>query len=178
MDPIFSFKTVDLENCVIDRRNFGGNEIQRNGRIMNNAGKRNFLLIMTPEMTNEFEDRGWKVGRFSQKDPDVEPEGFMRVNVSYFKNPPIIHYISGDVDTLLDESRLYLLDNVNMENIDMRIVAVNKQNKDGVWQKNAYVEEMWIVVTPDRFASKYANLRRNGDPVKAAPVESDTPFGD
>ncbi len=178
MEATFSFKTVDLENCVIDRRNFGGNEIQRNGRIMNNAGKRNFLLIMTPEMTNEFEDRGWKVGRFSQKDPDVEPEGFMRVNVSYFKNPQIIHYISGDVDTLLDESRLYLLDNVNMENIDMRIVAVNKQNKDGEWKKNAYVEEMWIVVTPDRFAAKYANLRRNGDPVKAAPVESDTPFDD
>lgn len=178
MEATFSFKTVDLENCVIDRRNFGGNEVQRNGRILNNAGKRNFLLIMTPEMTNEFEDRGWKVGRFSQKDPDVEPEGFMRVNVSYFKNPPIIHYISGDVDTLLDESRLYLLDNVNMENIDMRIVAVNKQNRDGVWQKNAYVEEMWIVVTPDRFAAKYANLRRNGDPVSTAPVESETPFDD
>ena len=171
----FGFKTVNLEDCVIDRRNFGGSEIKRNGRILNDAGKRNFLLILSPEMTEEFMDRGWNVGKFSQRDPDVEPEGFMRVTISYFKNPPIIHYISGDVDTLLDESRLYLLDTVNMESIDMRVVGVNKQTKDGTWKKYAYVEEMWIVVTPDRFAAKYANLRKNGDPIAKPEVHEELP---
>ena len=173
----FGFKTVNLENCEIDRRNFGGGEVKRNGRVLNEAGKRNFLLIMSPEMTDEFANRGWNVGKFSQRDPDVEPEGFMRVNVSYFKNPPIIHYISGDVDTLLDQGRLYLLDNVDMENIDMRIVGVNKQTKDGIWKKCAYVEEMWITVVPDRFATKYANLKKSCETVSSPiPNESEVPF--
>lgn len=173
----FGFKTVNLEDCVIDRRNFGGGEIKRNGRVLNEAGKRNFLLILSPEMTNEFFDRGWNVGKFSPREEGVEPDGFMRVNVSYFKNPPIIHYISGNVDTLLDESRLYLLDNVDMENIDMRVVGVNKQNKDGLWKKYAYVEEMWVTVTPDRFATKYANLRKSADvPQHPAEEDSETPF--
>ena len=173
----FGFKTVNLEDCTIDRRNFGGGEVKRNGRILNEAGKRNFLLILSPDMIAEFEDRGWNVGQFAQRDPDVVPEGFMRVNVSYYKNPPIIHYISGNVDTLLDESRLYLLDNVDMENIDMRIVGVNKQNKDGIWKKYAYVEEMWVTVTPDRFATKYANLRKTVEaPQHPAEENSETPF--
>lgn len=173
----FGTKTVNLEDCVIDRRNFGGGEVKRNGRILNEAGKRNFLLILSPEMTDEFNDRGWNIGKFSQRDPDVEPEGFMRVNVSYYKNPPVIHYISGGVDTLLDETRLYLLDNVDMENVDMRIVGVNKQNKDGDWKKYAYVEEMWITVTPDRFATKYANLRKSSDvPVHPAEADNEVPF--
>lgn len=171
----FSFKTVNLENCIIDRRNFSGNEVKRNGRTLNEEGRRNFLLILDPEMTEEFKDRGWAVGKFAQREEGVEPEGFLRINVSYFKQPPIIHYISNGVDTLLDESRLHILDKVNMENIDMRIVAVNKQNRDGVWQKRAFVDEMWITVTPDRFMEKYKNLRRSNDEAVMAnsPAEDD-----
>lgn len=167
----FGRKTVNLEDCIIDRRNFGGCEIKRNGRVVNEAGKRNFLLLLKPEAAQEFADRDWNVGKFSPREEDVEPDGFMRVNVSYFKNPPIIHYISGNVVTDLDESRLHILDNVDMENIDMRIVGVNKQNRDGVWKKYAYVEEMWITVTPDRFASKYANLRKSD--MMQSPVQDD-----
>lgn len=167
----FGRKTVNLEDCMIDRRNFGGGEVKRNGRVVNEAGKRNFLLILSPEATKEFADRDWNVGQFSPREEGVEPEGFLRVNVSYYKNPPIIHYISGNIVTDLDEGRLHILDNVDMENIDMRIVGVNKQNKDGVWKKYAYVEEMWITVVPDRFASKYANLRK--PMTEASPVSND-----
>lgn len=162
----FGYKTVDLENCIIvnGSRNFAGREKTRNGRVMNSEGKRNFLIELDPEAYEEFKERGWNVGMFAAREEGEEPNGFLRVTVSYFKTPPIIHLISNGVETgQLDESRVHMLDNMNILNLDMRCAAVNKQNKDGEWKKYAFVDEMWVTVTPDRFASKYANLRHPGE---------------
>jgi hypothetical protein len=160
----FGFKNVSLEDCIIveGTRNFSGNEKKdRNtGRIRNNEGNRNFLIELDPDVYEEFKERGWNVGRFAAREDGVEPKGFMRVTVSYFKQPPIIHMISNGVDTPLGENRVHMLDSVNILSLDMRCTAVNKQNKDGEWKKYAYVDEMWVEVAPDRFATKYANLRR------------------
>ena len=161
----FGYKTVNLENCVIvnGTRNFGGRERtdRRTGRIMNNEGRRNFLIELDPDAYNAFSEENWNVGRFAPREEGEEPNGFLRVTMSYYKAPPIVHMISEGVDTLLDEDRVHILDNVNILNLDMRCTAVNKQNKNGDWKKYAYVDEMWVTVTPDRFASKYASLRRS-----------------
>ena len=159
----FGMKTVDFEDCKISGRNFAGREVSRNGRIQNGEGKRNFLLIISPEVYEELKDRGFNVGRFAEREEGVEPDGYCRVTVSYFKRPPLIHLISGDVVTDLDESRCYMLDNVNILNLDMRCAIVNKQNRDGDWLKNLFVDEMWVTITPDRFASKYEHLRHAGE---------------
>lgn len=160
----FGYKSVDLENCVIvDRsRNFGGNERKdnRTGRVLNNAGNRNFLIELEPEVYEEFEAQNWNVGRFAAREEGVEPNGFLRVTVSYFKAPPIIHLISEGNETMLDEDRVHILDSMNILNLDMRCTAVNKQNKNGDWKKYAYVDEMWVTVAPDRFRDKYAYLHK------------------
>ena len=162
----FGYKTVDLENCTIvnGTRNFGGRERKDNktGRALNKEGKRNFLVELDADALEEFTAQNWNVGRFAPRE-DEEPKGFLRVTVSYFKAPPLIHLISEGNVTDLDENRIHILDNVNILNLDMRCTAVNKQNRDGEWKKYAYVDEMWVTVTPDRFASKYADLHRNGD---------------
>lgn len=167
MEFTFGYKTVDLENCVIvnGTRNFGGRERtdRRTGRIMNNEGKRNFLIELDPEAYETFKEANWNVGRFAPREEGEEPNGFLRVTLSYFKAPPIVHLISDGVETLLDEGRVHMLDNLNILNLDIRCTAVNKQNKDGEWKKYAFVDEMWVTVTPDRFASKYADLRRNNE---------------
>ena len=164
MDFEFGYKTVDLFNCTIveGTRNFAGNEKKdRNtGRVRNNEGNRNFLIELDPDVYEEFKERGWNVGRFAAREDGIEPKGFMRITVSYFKQPPIIHLISDGIDTPVGENRIHMLDSVNILNMDMRCTAVNKQNKDGEWKKYAYVDEMWVEITPDRFARKYANLRR------------------
>lgn len=161
----FGYKTVDLENCIIveGTRNFAGREKKIDGRVRNNEGNRNFLIELDPDVYEEFKERGWNVGRFAAREEGLEPKGFMRVTVSYYKTPPIVHLISDGVDTPLGENRIHMLDNVNILNLDMRCTAVNKQNRDGEWKKYAYVDEMWVEVAPDRFASKYANLHREAE---------------
>lgn len=167
MNYYFSNKTVEFENCIIvnGTRNFSGSERtdRKTGRVMNSNGRRNFLIELSPEAYKDFLDNNWNVGQFKPRDDEEEPNGFLRVTVSYFKAPPIIHLISNGKDTQLGEDRIYILDNVNIENLDMRCAAVNKQNREGEWKKYAYVEEMWVTVTPDRFADKYAYLNRSED---------------
>ena len=153
------FKTIDLGNCEIVSRNFAGAEIKRNGRIMNNAGMRNFLLLLDPDVAQEMEAAGWRVKYFAKREDEDEAQAFIKVNVSYRNTPPIIHYISDKVDTRLDEDRVKILDDVNIEDLDMRLNGSTRQDEDGKWRKTAYLDEMWATVTPDRFASKYANLK-------------------
>lgn len=157
----FGYKSVNLEDCrIVDgSRNFSGGERKRNGRTINTEGNRNFLIELDPDIYEEFKEQNWNVGRFAQREDGVEPNGFLRVTVSYYKAPPIIHLISDGVVTDLDEGRVHILDNMNILNLDMRCAVVNKQNRDGEWKKNAYVDEMWVTVVPDRFVSKYGNLR-------------------
>lgn len=162
MNLYFGYKSIDLEDCeVIGKRNFAGEEILKNNRTVNSAGRRNFLVKISEEQFDILREKGWDVGRFSEVEPGVPSDCFLRVNVSYYKNPPIIHYIADGVDTLLDESRLSMLDRVNFERLDIRASEVNKQKMDGTWVKKPFVLELWATVTADRFMSRYSYLNEH-----------------
>ena len=159
MNIYFGYKSIDLDDCeLIGQRNFSGQEKTRNGRTVNGEGRRNFLVKITEEQFDMLHDKGWDVGRFAARDPEVPPDCFLRVNISYYKSPPIVHYISNGVDTLLDEEHLRNLDYVNMERLDIRAAEVNKQKMDGTWVKKPFVTELWATVTADRFAARYSDL--------------------
>ena len=159
----FGYKTVDLEDCVIveGTRNFSGREKKIDGRVRNNEGNRNFLIELDPDVYEKFKEENWNVGRFAAREEGIEPKGFMRITVSYYKAPPIIHLISDGVETLIGEDRVHMLDSMNILGLDMRCTAVNKQNKDGEWKKYAYVDEMWVTVAHDRFREKYSYLNKD-----------------
>ena len=159
----FGHKSVELEDCVIVSKNFSGATVKHNGKIMNNEGVRNFLLLLPPDIAQELEERSWRVKYFAPKEEGDEPQAFMKVNVSYRQTPPVVHYISDGVDTHLGENRVHMLDDVNIEMLDMRLSAFSRQDDDGVWRKSAFLDELWATVTPDRFAAKYANLRSSED---------------
>lgn len=159
MNIYFGYKSIDLDDCeIIGKRNFSGNEITRNGRTVNSEGRRNFLVKITEEQFDILNEKGWDVGRFAEREPNVEPDCFLRVNISYYKSEPTVHYIVNGVDTLLDEKRLKDLDFVNFERLDIRAAEVNKQKSDGTWVKKPFVNELWAVVTADRFRARYAGL--------------------
>lgn len=175
MNVVFGTRNVAIENAVIDKRNFSGREVRRNGVTVNKEGRRTFLLILSPEMTEEFERRGWKIGRFAAKEDGIEPDGFLRVSVSYFKYEPAVHLI---VDghrrsTRLDESRIGILDSADISSIDLRLSEVNKQDRDGKWKKYAYLDEGWFTIVPDIFAQKYSDLN-DGD--NSADSSEELPF--
>lgn len=179
MNMYFGYKSIDLEDCeLIGKRNFAGNEITKNGRTVNSAGRRNFLVKITEEQYDILREKGWDVGRFAETEPGVAPDCFLRVNISYYKNPPIVHYIAGGVDTQLTEDRLGMLDTVNFERLDIRAAEVNKQKADGTWVKKPFVLELWATVTADRFVSRYSYLNTGHDSDERAyePADDSTPF--
>lgn len=166
----FEFNTnpnqVFLGDCtIVDRsRNFSGLE-RRNkyGDIVNSAGRRNFLIELEPEVYETFREKGLNVGRFAPREDGEETNGFLRVNVSYFKKDPVITMVSEGVETLLKEDRIHILDEVDIDRIDILCDIVNKQNKrTGEWTKQAFVDSIRVEVVPNHFAEKYAYLRKGG----------------
>lgn len=176
MNIYFGYKSIDLDDCeLIGDRNFAGLEKIKNGRTVNGEGRRNFLVKITEDQFDMLREKGWDVGRFSQQDPNKDPDCFLRVNISYYKNPPIVHYISSGVDTLLDEDHLRDLDCVNMKRLDIRAAEVNKQKMDGTWVKKPFVNELWATVTADRFRERYSNLNTSNSNSDDS-IDEDVPF--
>ena len=172
MNIYFGHKSIDFDDCeILNNRNFSGNEVVRNGRTVNGKGRRNFLIAITPDQYDELREKGWDVGQFAPQEEGDDPNCFIRVNISYFKSAPEIHYISDGVDTLLREDQLDTLDHVNFEHVDIRCDEVNKQKVNGDWVKKPFVAVMWATVTPDRFRSRYEYLNH---PANDEPDE--TPF--
>lgn len=164
MEIGYGYKCIDLDDCVIvdNTRNFSGKEKKnRMGKTVNGEGRRNFGVELTEEQYEDLKERGWDVAVFGAGMQDRDPTYFLRVNLSWYKNPPEVHYISEQVDTLLDEAHVGNLDYVNFERLDMKCQQVNKQREDGSWVKKPYVIILWATVTPDRFRARYANLQRS-----------------
>ena len=157
---------VFLGDCtIVDKsRNFSGAERRnRYGDIVNSAGRRNFLIELDPEVYEVFREKGLNVGRFAPRDGEEESNGFLRINVSYFKKEPIITMISEGVETVLKEDRIHILDEMDIASIDILCDIVNKQNKrTGEWTKQAFVDSLEVEVIPNHFAEKYAYLRDRG----------------
>lgn len=157
---------VFLGDCtIVERsRNFAGLE-RRNkyGDIVNSAGRRNFLIELDPDTYEVFKEKGLNVGRFAPRDGEEESNGFLRINVSYFKKDPVVTMVSEGVETLLTEDRIHILDDLNIEHIDVLCDIVNKQNKrTGEWTKQAFVDSIRVEVIPNHFAEKYAYLHNGG----------------
>ena len=176
MEIRFGYKSIDLDDCIIvdNTRNFSGKEKKnRFGKIVNGEGRRNFLVELSEDQFHDLKDRGWDVGVFGAEATDRDPTYFIRVNVSWYKASPKIHYISEGIDTLLDESRVGDLDFVNFERLGVRCEQANKQKEDGSWIKKPFVRELWAEVTPDRFRARYANLQRAAQVNDSLPAEGE-----
>ena len=161
MNIYFGHKSIDFEDCnLLESRNFEGREIVKKGRTVNGAGRRNFLIEISQEQFDELSEKGWDVGRFTPQTEDEDPICFIRVNISYYKSSPAVHYIVDNHDTLLDEEHLKTLDRVNFVRFDVRCDEVNKQKQNGDWVKKPFVRELWATVTADRFRERYSSLNR------------------
>lgn len=157
-----TFEMVDIEDKDLRNRNFAGNERKdRNtGRTLNSAGNRNFLLMLDEMSAEQLKDLGCDVKYFPARDENDIARPFIQVNISYFKKPVEVHYISGNVDTLLGEDRLYMLDSVDFKSLGLLIELGNKRHQDGSWYKALYAQQIWAEVTPSYFAQRYSYLNQ------------------
>lgn len=146
-------ENVVIENAHIIFRNFSGTATK-----FNRAGNRNFCVIIDDQDAyNEMKALGWGVKELNPRDPDEEPTKYMKVNVSYGYNPPVIYLISGGKKKALSEETVGTLDHVEIKNIDLviRPYAWDVSGRQGI---SGYLKSMYVTLNEDAFADKYSDI--------------------
>lgn len=165
---------------IVDReirsRNFKGEE-RRNpvtGNIVNNAGRRNFLLYLTEEIAEELKDRGCEVKYTKIRDANDVASPFVSINVSYYIKPVecAMRHPNGNV-VPLDEAHIGTLDNVDFKNVCL-VLDFGKEKvhpSTNVHYVPVFASSIFCDITPNYFNETYGGYAAPG----AAPA-GDPPF--
>lgn len=146
-------KKVILAEVPVIFRNFEGREERQDGRIVNNAGARNFSVIVPEDIVDELLEEGYHLGILKPREEGDLPRHYLKVNVSYrFKEPLILRYAGMD-ETPLHEDTVANLDYEDVLWAD--VVAGPSPRRDGDGY-SAYLQELRIHIEESPFAEKYA----------------------
>jgi len=146
---------IVLSNSRIVFRNFTGEE-----RKFNEAGKRNFAVVLTPELADELEKDDWNVKRKPPKEEGDDEFCFLSVTVSYKGKPPRIILITESMNrrTTLDEDTADMVDVAEIETIDM-ILRPYDWEVNGNCGRKAYLKSIYVTLHEDELDIKYAGYR-------------------
>lgn len=149
-------ETRIIENARLMFKNFSGAESE-----YNQAGDRNFCVVLEPDVAEEMKAVGWNVKELPPR-PGYEDEGptyYIKVKLSYRfeeRAPMIIRFIGSDRKhrQTLTERTVSSLDWDELENVDLEIRPYNwdKGNRNGV---TAYLKSMYVTVKSDPLGEKY-----------------------
>lgn len=142
---------IAIEGARLAFRNFSGKE----GRF-NPAGRRNFCVLLEPELAERLIADGWNVRHLSPRDPGDAPQPYMQVAVRYSPIPPKIVLITSRGKTILDEESVGMLDWAEIKNVDL-IIRPRNWNVGGDSGVKAYVKNMYVTIAEDEFAYKYSD---------------------
>lgn len=143
---------VTIENARIVFRNFAGAQKQ-----YNDAGKRNFSVVLTPELAEQLEKDGWNVKRKPPREEGEEEFCHLKVTVSFGGRPPRIIMMSSKGRNTLDEETAELMDYAELDNVDL-IIRPYDWVVNGNSGRKAYLKTMYATVHEDDLDLKYANV--------------------
>lgn len=152
-------------------RNFAGE-----ARQFNDAGKRNFNVVLDDEEYEELFTEGWNV---KQREPREEGDpyfNFLKVTVHFGKKTPRIVMISSKGRTNLDAETCGLLDVAEIANVDMIIRPWDWEIKAGNSSKTgraAYLSSIYVTLYEDELELKYADVQEAQDPRFDEPDEEE-----
>ena len=142
-------KTFMIEDAHILFRNFAGREEQ-----FNDKGKRNFCVILEPDVAKQMEADDWNVKYLKPQDEDDEPTPYIQVSLRFDIMPPRIVMLTSTSRTRLDESSVESLDWADFENVDLIARGYNWEanGKTGV---KAYLQSLFVTIQEDALERKY-----------------------
>lgn len=141
-------KNEFLQGVRIKYRNFRGLERKIGGRVMNQAGKRNFCVVLNEEQFLDLRDKGWQVKAGTNK--DGEPEYTIKVSISFGGRPPMIKMAPTDKEkgVMLDEDTIDQLDFVDIENAEL-VIRPYVWDESGQYGAAAYLRSMKVDIYVD-----------------------------
>lgn len=161
----------------IRSRNFEGKEKRDpvTGQIVNNEGRRNFLLYLdkAEEIAEELKDRGCEVKYTRLRDPNDVAKPFISIAVSYYIKPVEAVMIHPNGNTVpLDEAHIKSLDSVDLKNVCLTLDFGREKihPKSGVKYIPVFASSIVAFITPNYVTETYGSYLGQG-----APAPSDTP---
>ena len=160
-------KKVAIEGARIGWTNFGGAATK-----FKPAGVHTFTIFLEDDIAHDLSEQGWNVKwRENKYDPDAGDFATLEVTLSY--NPdrpefdPEVFRVCGNRMTKLDREALSILDRdvrqEMVENVDLGMRSYEWSRPDGAHGVKAYLDFIYITVSEDPFASKYANKQLTAD---------------
>lgn len=146
-----------IENATILFSNFSG----RPTRFQKQEGIRTFsVLIEDDDLAQELSEIGWNIRILRPRTEEEPVRHCIDVSINYnFWRKPEVNLICGNVMTRLDEEDLGQLDGANILNADV-VIRPRLWDDNGQTRIKAYLQELYITIEQNRFASKYADLTR------------------
>lgn len=147
-----SDNTLLLEDAVIVLRNFQGLESK-----YNQAGNRNFGVLLEPELAERMAADGWNVKWFRVKEEGDEPQAWLSVRVKYGKKPPKVVVLTSTGRKQLTEETIGSLDFAEIETVDLIVNPSfwEVNDKSGV---KAYLKSMFVTIKEDALERKYTDV--------------------
>ena len=148
-----------MEDVKLVLKNFSGKEDK-----FNRAGDRNFAVLLDDRVAAELTADGWAVKWFKIKNPDDEPQAFLKVKLNFKgRKPPLVVMISSKGRTPLREDMVEMLDYVNMKTVDL-IVRPYEWEAKGETGISAYLQSIFVTLDENYLDRKYADLEeRNAE---------------
>lgn len=146
-----ALKNLKIENARIIFRNFRGE-----AGVYNNAGNRNFCLVLDPDTALTLNNDGWNV-----KWPKVEDrDPYLPVSVRYGVSPTLdpkifVRNSPNDQFVSYTENMVGNLDNAEIETIDLVVRPREWESRDGKTGVKAYLKSMYVTLMQDEFYGKY-----------------------
>lgn len=141
-------------------RNFRGEKRKVNNQIVNDAGKRNFNLVIPDEYIDLLYNMHCHIKELAPRDDDGEaPLRFVKVNVAFGKYPPHLYLCTKRNKKELLEDELGLLDGAIFSNVDMVIRTYHKDENSC----SLYLNTGFFTIKTDPITSKYEDLMTLGN---------------
>jgi hypothetical protein len=162
---------IRLEGAQLIFKNFAGKQTD-----YNNAGNRNFGVLLDPELAESLIEDGWNIKHLKPRedDPDQFEQPWIPVKVKFEPYPPVCQLITSRGKLRLTEETIDQLDWSIIESCDLVIRPYNYPaiagRPAGV---SAYLKAMYVTVVEDDFAKKYADIPDLDAPVYADEYEDE-----
>lgn len=154
-------------------RNFGGEKrISFDGRVVNDAGSRNFCMAIDPDFIPFFEGEGVTVKYMKKRDDDDDrsvPAAYVQVKVRYgSRRDPDIYKITKKGKRKLRENELGKeLDRAYFSKVDLNINIYHS----GAGNATLYLQQGYFTIKLDPLTEMYEDLPEIGEDEEENPFE-------
>lgn len=145
-------QNATLEEVRIGFRNFSG----KAGKF-NAEGDRNFVIFLDDDVAEQMAKDGWSIKTLNPRDPEDEPQPFVKVKLNYRFRPPRVFLVTSQNKTALDESMLDILDWVDIKQSDV-IIRPYHYDVNGKTGVTAYLQAIYVTIVEDDLHRKYAEV--------------------